>query len=78
MGKFNGAKMVGLRNKETGELIAVYPYSIKDSDEETEKAVKDWYYTTSCEAEEELRNAYVDLVTEEELKSVNNQNQLNG
>lgn len=71
MNKFEGAKKVGLRSKESGKLIAVYPHSLKSTDKEMEKAVRDWYYQTSCQAEDELLSAFVDLVTEEEMKSRN-------
>ncbi len=71
MKKFKDGEKVGLRSKGTGKLIAVYPHNIKQTDKDTEKAVRDWYYQTSCAAEEELRLAYVDVVTEEEIKSRN-------
>ncbi|MDR7871080.1 MAG: hypothetical protein RIN55_09490 [Tissierellaceae bacterium] len=68
MKKFKDAKKVGLRSKETGELIAIYPHNIRPTDQETEKAVKDWYYQTSCGAEDELLYSYVDVVTDDEIK----------
>jgi len=69
MEKFESAEKVGLKDKDTKKLIAVYPEKAEGTDVEIEKKVKDWYYTTSCEAEEILINAYVDLLTENELKS---------
>lgn len=71
MKKFEGAKKVGLRSKESGKLIAVYPHNLKSTDKEIEKAVRDWYYQTSCEAEDELLSSYVDVLTEAEIKSRN-------
>ena len=71
MKKFEGAKKVGLRSKETGKLIAVYPHNLKSTDQETDKAVRDWYYQTSCAAEDELLYSYVDVLTDEEIKSRN-------
>lgn len=71
MNKFDGTKKVGLRSKESGKLIAVYPHNTRETDQDTDKAVRDWYYQTRCSAEEELRSAYVDVVTEEEIKSRN-------
>ncbi|SEW36265.1 hypothetical protein [[Clostridium] fimetarium] len=68
MGKFNGVEKLGLRNKETGKLIAVYPNKAEGTDEEISKTVKDWYYKKNCSAEDELLSAYVDLLTEHELK----------
>lgn len=69
MSKFEGAEKIGLRNKETEKLVAVYPYKPVGTDAEISKAVMDWYYKQNCSAEEELRNAYVDLLTENEIKS---------
>jgi len=68
MNKFNGAEKLAIRNKETGKLIAVYPKKVEGTDEEISKTVKDWYYTKHCSAEDELLTAYVDLLTENELK----------
>jgi hypothetical protein len=70
MQKFEDAKKVGLRDRETKKIIAVYPHKPEGTDEEIEKAVKDWHYQKYCAAEEELRNAYVDVLTEDELKTV--------
>jgi len=69
MGKFEGIEKIGLRDKETKKLIAVYPDKAEGTDSEIEKSVKDWYYTTSCAAEDTLLNAYVDILTKDELKS---------
>lgn len=67
MNRFKNAEKVGLRDRETKELIAVYPDTIEGTDEEIEKSVKDWYYKQSCESEERLLTSYVDVVTENEL-----------
>lgn len=69
MGKFENAEKIGLRNKETNKLLAIYPNKAEGSDEEITKKVKDWYYMQDCSAEEELRTAFVDIVTPEEIKS---------
>jgi len=69
MGKFKEAERVGLRDKETEKLIAVYPEKPIGTDEEITKLVKDWYYKKNCGAEEELRHAYVDTLTDQEIKS---------
>lgn len=71
MSRFKDAKKVGLRSKESGKLIAVYPHNLRNTDRETEKAVRNWYYQTSCEGQELLLSAYVDVVTDEEIKSMN-------
>ncbi|PYG87761.1 hypothetical protein LY28_01781 [Ruminiclostridium sufflavum DSM 19573] len=67
MNKFNGVSRLGLRDKTTKKVIAVYPKKAEGTDAEIERSVKDWYYTTSCSAEEILLNAYVDKISEEEL-----------
>jgi hypothetical protein len=69
MGKFQGLEKIGLRDNATKNLIAIYPKKPKGTDAEIEKSVKDWYYTTSCAAEDVLLNAYVDILTEDEIKS---------
>lgn len=69
MGKFESAKKIGLRDKATNKLIAVYPYGVEGADDEIEKNVRDWYYKQSCQAEDQLLNAYVDSLTENEIKS---------
>ena len=69
MGKFERYEKVGLRDKETKNLIAVYPQKPEGSDDEIEKNVKYWYYQKSCSAEEMLNGMYVDGLTEHELKS---------
>ena len=69
MGKFERFEKVGLRSKETKELIAVYPKKPEGTDAEIEEKVRYWYYQTSCSAEEALNGMYVDALTEHELKS---------
>ena len=69
MKNFGSAEKIGLRNKETKKLIVVYPYKSQGTDEEIDKTVKDWYYKQSCSAEDEILNAYVDFLTESEMKS---------
>jgi len=71
MSKFESAKKIGLRNKTTGKLISVYPYKVEGSDNEIQKVVRDWYYEQSCQAEDQLLDAYVDILTENEIKSRN-------
>ena len=69
MGKFERFEKVGLRDKETKELICVYPNKPEGSDNEIEENVKYWYYQQSCAAEEQLKDLFVDALTEHELKS---------
>jgi hypothetical protein len=68
MGKFENAQKVGLRDKETNKILAVYPYKAEGTDAEINKIVRDWYYQQSCEAEDQLLNAYVDVLTDYEVK----------
>lgn len=69
MGNLESDEKIGLRNKETKKLIAVYPYKAEGNDAEIIKKVMDWYYMQSCSAEELLRTAYVDALTEAEIKA---------
>ncbi len=69
MGQLESAERVGLRDKETEKLIAVYPEKPTGTDAEITKTVMDWYYQQSCGAEEKLRHAYVDSLTDQEIKS---------
>ena len=67
MGRFDGHK-IGLREKETNKLIVAYPYTTEGADEQVVKKVKDWYYQTSCEAEDQLLTAFVDFLSDDEIK----------
>jgi len=67
----NKSDKLCLRDKDTNKLVAVYPYSIEGSFNEVEDNVKFWYYQQSCSAENELENYYVDTMTENELKKLN-------
>lgn len=70
MGKFERFERVGLRDKETKALIAVYPKKPEGTDQQIESDVKYWYYQKGCSAEEELKGLFVDHLTEHELKSI--------
>jgi hypothetical protein len=59
---------VGLRNKETGKLIAVYPDKVTGEMIDVQKEVFDWFYKTSCTAEDDMRKCIVDVLEEHELK----------
>ena len=62
--------IVGLRNKETGHLIAVFPDKVSGSMDKVKKEVFDWYYKTSCSAEEIMKDCIVDDLSEDELKGM--------
>ncbi|MGB7606594.1 MAG: hypothetical protein WBL93_14075 [Lutisporaceae bacterium] len=59
--------ILGLRDKKTHEIIAVYPHELEGLNQETEKTVKDWYYKQGCSSETTLRHCYVDMIRENEL-----------
>ena len=63
MGKFANAEKVGLRDKKTQKLIAVYPLKVTGTDEEISETVRDWFYKQSCAAEDRLLTAYVDVLS---------------
>ncbi|MBP2650566.1 MAG: hypothetical protein H6Q74_1391 [Firmicutes bacterium] len=69
MGKLEHAEKIGLRDKVTKKLICVYPYKVEGSDAEIDKLVRDWYYKQSCQAEDQLLTAFIDVLTEQEIKS---------
>ena len=69
MGNFESAKKLGLREKETNKILAVYPYKAEGTDAEINKIIRDWYYQQSCAAEDQLLTAYVDVLTDYEIKS---------
>lgn len=69
MGKYDRFERIGLREKDSKELVAVYPKKPEGSDAEIEENVKYWYYQQSCSAENRLKDLYVDSLTEHELKS---------
>jgi len=68
--RFHGTVQVGIREKETNKLIAAYPDAIEGEDNDIEDKVMFWYYQQSCSAEERMKNYFVDVLTEKELKAV--------
>ncbi len=70
MGRFENANRIGLRDKQTGKLIAVYPEKLSGTDEEIENKVKFWYYQQGCSAENVLEHSRVDTLNETELKNL--------
>ncbi len=69
MKNLHGAVTIGLREKETNKVIAIYPYTPdeNDSDKDIEDKVKFWFYQQSCSAEEKLKECYVDVIEQSEL-----------
>ncbi len=69
MSKYQNAEKIGLRDKKTNEVVAVYPKRIEGTDAEIEDNVKFWFYQQSCSAEEVLKNLYVDVITLDEAEA---------
>jgi hypothetical protein len=70
MSKYQNAVAIGLRDKETGKPVAVFPKKAEGSDTEIEEKVKFWFYQQNCAAEEELKNLYVDALTAQETETL--------
>ncbi len=70
MRKFETTKKAGVRDWVTMKVIAVYPYEPLATDEETEQAVRDWFYAQDCEAETLMNTAFVDVLTDEEAATL--------
>jgi len=64
MGKLESAERIGLKDKASNKILAVYPYKATGTDAEIIKIVRDWYYQQNCAAEDQLLTAYVDVLTE--------------
>lgn len=71
MGKWDSRKRVGLRDKKTHQLIAAYPDPLEGTMEQVSDRVFDWYYQKDCAAEHAMEQFYVDVLNEDELKSMN-------
>ncbi|MCX7922305.1 MAG: hypothetical protein N3B21_09885 [Clostridia bacterium] len=69
MRKFEGER-VGIREKGSDKLIAVYPHSIDGNAEEVADKVLFWYYQQDCSTGERLEKYYVDSLSETELKAL--------
>jgi hypothetical protein len=70
MSKYQNAINIGLREKETGKPVVVFPKKADGTDAEIEEKVKFWFYQQSCSAEEELKNLYVDVLTAQEVEAL--------
>ena len=71
MGNFESAEKLGLREKEPNKVLAIYPYKAEGTDAVINKFVRYWYYRQSCATEDQLLTAYVDVLTNAEIKSRN-------
>jgi hypothetical protein len=67
MKKIVGKATVGLRDKKTHDIIAVYPEGVDGLNDEIREKVKDWYYVQGCANEETLIHTYVDILRDDEL-----------
>ncbi|HEY9059038.1 MAG TPA: hypothetical protein VIO64_00820 [Pseudobacteroides sp.] len=70
MSKFSDAEKIGLRDKETNKVVAVYPHKAEGSDREIEEKVKFWFYQQSCSAEDQLKDLFVDVIKNEENNNI--------
>ncbi len=68
-GKFEAAGRAGIRDKETEELVAVYPYKVNGTDQEIERKVHNWFYERNNDKCIEVANYYVDTLNPIELKN---------
>lgn len=64
----NNLNRYGLIDKESNKILAVYPEQLTGNYEQITKTVMDWYYMQNCSAEEQFRTAYVDAVSDEDIK----------
>ena len=71
MGKFDGVQQLGIRDKETGKLVAVYAGELEGDDKAKARKALDWYYMKDCTTSEHIEEFYVDNLTDKELKSDN-------
>ncbi len=53
---------VGIVDKDTKELIKIYPERVKGDFNEIKEAVMTWYYKQGCENEDKMRNYTVDII----------------
>lgn len=67
-GKLEAAGRAGVRDKETDELVAVYPYKVNGTDQEIKNQVHHWFYERNSDKCIEVANYYVDTMTPMELK----------
>ena len=74
MNKFTQNIKLGIKDKESDKLIAIYPHPVENSSNETRHKVLDWYYKQDCSTSENIENYYVDTITETEFKSIQNSN----
>lgn len=70
MSKYSDAEKIGLRDKETKKVVAVYPHKAEGSDREIEEKVKFWFYQQSCSAEDQLKSLFVDVIKNEENNNI--------
>lgn len=70
MTTFHGKVYLGIRDKETEKLVAIYPESIDADSVNAEKKVLDWYYKQDCHTSENIENVYVDYLSEREFKEI--------
>lgn len=68
-GELEAAGRAGVRNKETKELVAVYPYKVWGTDDEIKDKVHHWFYERNRDKCIEVANYFVDTLTPTELQN---------
>ena len=69
MSRFNNPVHVGLRDRVTMDLVAVYPETVVGSDEEVYKKAESWFNQQGYSLESKNRNYFVDTLTDSEFES---------
>ncbi len=68
-GIIEAAGRAGVRNKDTNELVAVYPYKVWGEDGEIKSKVKDWFYDRNQDKCIDVADYYVDTLSPSELQN---------
>jgi hypothetical protein len=66
-GKFDAFGRVGVRERDTGELLRVYPNTVSGPDKEIENCVLQWFAQSNSKAKHPAEDYYVDTLTPMEL-----------
>ena len=61
---------MGIKDKETGKLVAAYPHTVEVNNKEIKDKILDWYYMQNCSTSENIEFYFADTISEEEFKAV--------
>lgn len=70
MNRFNNPVHVGLRDRMSRDLVAVYPHTVRGSNEEVYQEVESWFNQRGYSLHDEPRQYFVDTITEDEFKAM--------